>query len=264
MKILITDDETPARKELAFILGQLVPNAELFEAKNGREAVAFLAENLVDVAFLDINIPGMDGLTAGAAIIEVESPPLLVFATAYSDRAVEAFEMAALVYVVKPFDERRLAKTVERIRDTLAQQEQFDRQQQAVRAVLEQMMVQAPADKSVPTVDKLWGEREGGNRLLVDFADILYLEAAQKKVFMVTVAAGQEKLQVRQTLKELEERLPADRFVRVHKGFLINLNHIAEVVPWFSGGYLIKLADGSIEIPMSRRYAANLKALTDW
>ena len=263
MKILITDDEKPARKELVYILEQLVPGAELFEAKNGREAVNFLAKNLVDVAFLDINMPGMDGLTAGAAIVEMENSPLLVFATAYSDHAVEAFEMAALDYVVKPFDERRLAKTVERIRETLAQQEKIDRQQQTVRAVLEQMMAQSSSEKPVATIEKLWGERDGGNRLLVDFADILYLEAEQKKVFMVAVQ-NEEKLQVRQTLKELEERLPADRFVRVHKGFLINLNHVAEVVPWFSGGYVVKLGDGSIEIPMSRRYAAKLKELTDW
>ena len=263
MKILITDDENPARKELAYILGQLAPEAELVEAKNGREAIEFLAENSADVAFLDINMPGMDGLTAGSQIIEMANPPLIVFATAYSDHAIEAFEMAALDYAVKPFDERRLAKTVERIRETLAQQDQIDRQQQAVRAVLEQMMGKSEAEKPAANIEKLWGEREGGNRLLVDFADILYLEAEQKKVFMVT-EGGAEKLQVRQTLKELEERLPADQFVRVHKGFLINLNHIAEVVPWFSGGYLVKLGDGSIEIPMSRRYAAKLKELTDW
>lgn len=261
MRILITDDETPARKELIYILGQLEPKAELFEAKNGREAVEFLAKNQVDVAFLDINMPGMDGLTAGATIIEMEQPPLLVFATAYSDHAVQAFDMAALDYVVKPFDERRLAKTVERIRETLSKQNDLNQQQEAMRAVLQQM-VGLPSANSAKGIDKLWGERESGNRLLVGFEDILFVEAEQKKVFMATVAG--EKLQVRQTLKELEERLLDNQFVRVHKGYLVSLNHISEVVPWFSGGYMIKVGDGSVEIPMSRRYAAKLKELTDW
>ncbi|MFK7803957.1 MAG: LytR/AlgR family response regulator transcription factor [Anaerolineae bacterium] len=263
MRILITDDEKPARKELAYILGQLVPDAELFEAKNGREAVEFLTKNAADVAFLDINMPGMDGLTAGAMIIEMERPPLLVFATAYSDHAVQAFEMAALDYVVKPFDERRLGKTIERIRETLAKQDKLGHQQEAVRAVLEQMVgLPSASDNKSKPIEKLWGERESGNRLLVGFADILYIEAEQKKVFIAT--ADGEKLQVRQTLKELEERLPENQFVRVHKGYLVNLNHMAEVVPWFSGGYMIKVGDGSTEIPMSRRYAAKLKEQTDW
>lgn len=265
MKILITDDEAPARGELTYILGQLMPNAELCEAKNGLEAVNFLKKNRVDVAFLDINMPGMDGLTAGATIMqEMSAPPLIVFATAYSDHAIKAFEMAALDYVVKPFDEKRLAKTVERIQQTLAQQDQIDQQQEAIRNVLGQIMGKELASVAKPAAEikKLWGEREGGNRLLVDYNQILYVEAEQKKVYMF-IKSG-EKLQVRQTLKELEERLAAHQFVRVHKGYLINLDHIAEVVPWFSGGYLIRLGDGSHEIPMSRRYAAKLKELTDW
>ncbi|MFT5193580.1 MAG: DNA-binding LytR/AlgR family response regulator [Cellvibrionaceae bacterium] len=266
MRILVTDDEKPARKELSYILSQLVPEVDLSEAKSGQEAIDFLTNNRVDVAFLDINMPGVDGLTAGVAIMEMANPPLLVFATAYSDYAIRAFEMAALDYVVKPFDERRLAKTITRIRETLAKQNQMDQQQEAVRAVLAQIVgresVQPESERPFNGIQKLWGERESGARRLVDFKEILYIEAEQKRVFMA-ISAG-EKLQIRQTLKELEERLPLDQFMRVHKGYMINLNYIAEVVPWFSGSYLIKLKDGSIEIPMSRRYAAKLKELTDW
>ena len=263
MKILITDDEAPARGELTYILEQLAPDATLFEAKNGKQAVDFLAKNQVDVAFMDINMPGMDGLAAGAAIMEMESPPLLVFATAYSDHAIEAFEIAALDYVVKPFDENRLEKTIERIRETLAKQEGVDQQHEAIRAVLTQMVGRDVGQaSSKQNIDKLWGERENGNRLLADYSEIMYIEAEQKKVYFARLNG--EKLQVRQTLKELEERLAGHKFVRVHKGFLINLDHIVEVVPWFSGGYLIKLGPDAAEIPMSRRYAAKLKEVTDW
>ncbi len=263
MKILITDDEAPARGELTYILEQLAPESTLFEAKNGQQAVDFLAENKVDVAFLDINMPGMDGLTAGATIMEMESPPLIVFATAYSDHAIEAFEIAALDYVVKPFDESRLAKTIGRIRETLSKQDEVNEQQAAIRAVLSQMVGREVGSAgSKADIQKLWGERENGNRLLVDYGDIMYIEAEQKKVYFANLEG--EKLLVRQTLKELEERLSFHKFVRVHKGFLINLDHIVEVVPWFSGGYLIKLGPDAAEIPMSRRYAAKLKEVTDW
>ena len=263
MHILITDDEAPARGELTYILGQLLPDATLYEAKNGQEAVDFLATNQVDVTFLDINMPGMDGLTAGAEIMGMDQPPLIVFATAYSDHAIEAFELAALDYVVKPFDERRLEKTVQRIQETLGKQGEVEAQHAALRAVLSEMVGrEAGQPSSKPAIQKLWGERENGNRLLVDYGEILFVEADQKKVFMAT--KGGDRLQVRQTLKELEERLDKKKFVRVHKAFLINLDHIVEVVPWFSGSYMIKLGPESAEIPMSRRYAAKLKELTDW
>lgn len=268
MKLLIVDDEVPARSELQYILGNLLPEAILSEAKNGIEALSILKapEADFDVVFLDINMPGKDGLAVAAELIKQENRPLIIFATAYSEHAVEAFEMAALDYVVKPFDERRLAKTVERIRSQTSKSEAKVTQKDAIQAYLEslslQIGMQTPASP-VKEITKLWGERENGNRLLVDYADIYFVEADAKKVFIQTTAG--EKLQVRQTLKDLDERLGRYEFARVHKGYLVNLNHISEVAPWFSGGYLIKTGPkGEIEIPMSRRYAAKLKELTDW
>jgi DNA-binding LytR/AlgR family response regulator len=254
MKILIADDERPARAELQYMLEKLESHATFLQAKNGVQALALLAEHTVDVLFLDINMPALSGLSVATTIMEKPSaspPPLIIFATAYDAHAVRAFELAALDYVVKPFSEARLAQTMVRIRGTLAIREEREKNQEAVKAYLGREM---PA-----SLTKLWGERENKTAVLVDYAGILWVEAQGKKVFVTTTAG--EKLQVRDTLKELLVRLEPHSFLRIHKGYVVNLNHIAEVVPWFSGTFLVRM-NNSTELPMSRQYGKALKQLT--
>jgi DNA-binding LytR/AlgR family response regulator len=256
MHILIADDETPARSELRYVLEMLAPKATFYEATNGDEALELIEREPVDVAFLDIRMPGLDGLEVAAMIVDEPEPPLIVFATAYDEHALRAFELAALDYVVKPFDERRLARTVERVRQALGERETLAQRRAALREYLRE---------AIPTagLTKLWGERENETRVLVDYGDILWIVAEAKKVYAHTTAG--EKLLVRHTLKDLEPRLGPHDFARVHKGYIVNLNHVVEVAPWFSGAYVIRMADETrTEIPMSRRYAAQLKKLTDW
>jgi DNA-binding LytR/AlgR family response regulator len=256
MHILIVDDERPARSELRYILEKLAPKAVFHEATNGQEALDQFTREPIDVAFLDINMPGMDGLEVAATILERPEPPLIVFATAYDEHALRAFELATLDYVVKPFDERRLERTVERIRQALDKRAVLAQRQAALRDYLR---------RALPSggLAKLWGERENENRLLVDYADILWIVAEDKKVYMHT--ASGDKLLVHHTLKELEPRLKPHNFARVHRGYIVNLDHVAEVVPWFSGTYLIRMDDEErSEIPMSRRYGAQLKEETGW
>ncbi len=256
MLILIVDDEAPARGELRFILQELAPDAVLKEAVDGADALALVEEEPIDVVFLDINLPGMDGLAVAATIAESPRPPVIVFATAFDEHALKAIELAALDYVVKPFDERRLEATMGRVRRTLAERATLDKRQAALRDYLAQT---APA----AGLTKLWGEREAGSRVLVDYRDILWIEAGEKDVHMQTGAG--EKLRVRQTLKELEPRLAPHNFARVHKAFLVNLDYLAEVAPWSAGVYTIRMKDKArTEIPMSRRYAAAIKQLTGW
>jgi DNA-binding LytR/AlgR family response regulator len=123
-----------------------------------------------------------------------------------------------------------------------------------------QYLQQANPSGALP---KLWGQRENENWALVDYQDILWVVAEAKKVNVQTTAG--EKLLVRHTLKELEPRLAGHNIVPVHKGYLVNLDHVAEIVPWFSGTFVIRMADAQhTQIPMSRRYAAQLKKRTDW
>jgi DNA-binding LytR/AlgR family response regulator len=256
MNILIADDEAPARGELHYILETLVPEAVFFEAHDGFETLDVVEEEPIDVVFLDINMPGMDGLAVAATIADIPQPPLIIFATAYNEHALRAIELAALDYVVKPFDERRLKVTMERIRHTLADRAVLQARQASLREYLSQA---APAGE----LTKLWGERITGNRVLVDYADILWVESDEKDVYLQI--RGEQKLRVRYTLKELESRLAAHNFARVHKAYLVNLDFVAEVAPWFSGAYTIHMQDAAhTEIPMSRRYAVSIKKLTGW
>jgi DNA-binding LytR/AlgR family response regulator len=208
------------------------------------------------VLFLDINMPGPDGLEVAAMVMDGPEPPLIVFATAYDEHALRAFELAALDYVVKPFDERRLTQTMERVRQALAERGQLVKRQAALREYLSQAT-------GSHELTKLWGQRENESWALVDFGDVMWIVAEAKKVYAHT-AAG-DRLLVRQTLKELEPRLVPHSFARVHKGYLVNLDHVAEIAPWFSGTYVVRMSDETrTEIPMSRRYAAQLKETTGW
>jgi DNA-binding LytR/AlgR family response regulator len=226
----------------------------LLEARNGEEALQILCDNSVDVLFLDINMPGLTGLSVASTLMDMPDPPLLVFATAYDDYAVKAFDLEALDYVVKPFAEKRLEQTLNRVRHALEDKDQFIQRQENLKNYLKK--------NQGPRLNKLWAERENENRLLLDYQDIYWLEAEDKKVYAHTFA---EKLLVRYTLKELEDHFLEQTFVRVHKANIINLNHISEIVPWFSGNYLIRMNDQKqTEVSMSRRYAVQLKELTGW
>lgn len=256
MKILIVDDERPARGELIYMLRQIEAAADLVEARNGTEALAQMKRQRADIVFLDIAMPGMNGLAVAAALLEDPDPPLIVFATAFDVHAVRAFELAALDYVVKPVSEQRLAQTMIRVRAALSGRETRRQQQESVRSYLQQTL---PAD--TPRLDKVWAERENETAVLVAYADILWVEADNKKTYVQT--AQGERLSLRSTLKDLEDRLAAHHIVRVHKAYLANLDHIAEIVPWFSGTYVLRMDDTArTEIPLSRQFAKVLRDMS--
>ena len=264
MHILIVDDERPARGELLYMLQQLEAGAIYYEAQNGEEALRIVADAPIDVVFLDINMPGMSGLAVASVILERPQPPLIVFATAYDVHAVRAFQLAALDYVVKPISEERLAQTIVRVRKNLIERESLvnntepstDPPNAALRSYLQVNM-------NKDELPKLWAERENGNICLVDYAEIMWCVAEEKKVYVQTVSTegARERLRVRQTLKALEKRLQAHNILRVHKAYLVNLNFVDEIVPWFSGTYVVRMADAEkTEIPMSRQHAKAIKA----
>jgi DNA-binding LytR/AlgR family response regulator len=256
MQILIAEDETPVRAELRYLLEQLIPDAVFYEAVNGEEALRIVEHETIQVAFLDIRMPGIDGITVAAILMENPQPPIIVFATAYEEYALQAFELAALDYVLKPFDDQRLAQTLARIRQALAERTALTQMRTGLQTYLEQVV---PAAK----LTKLWAERANESWALVDYKDVMWAEAEDKKVYVHI--PHEARLQTRFSLKDLEERLHPHGFARVHRSFLVNLDYIAEVEPLFSGTYTIRMKDDAhTRIPLSRGYADNLRSLPGW
>ena len=253
MFILVAEDEAPARNELRYMLEELAPDASFFEAANGQEALDIVEREPIEVAFLDIRMPGLDGLAVAATIMEKPDPPLIVFATAYDEHALQAFELAALDYVVKPIDERRLAQTLQRVHLALSERTALAQRQTGVQGYLQ----------ATAPLPRLWAQQESESWVLLGYQDVLWVVAENGRVYVQTVAHG--KLLVRQTLKDLEVRLGPHQFTRVHKSYLVNLAHVAELSPWFSGTFVIRMADeGRTQIPLSRSYAAQFRKLTGW
>lgn len=253
MKILVVDDERPARAELLHALAELAPEAECLEAANGKEALRLLTKQQIDLCFLDIQMPGIDGLSAATQIMALDAPPLIVFATAYDAHAVRAFELAALDYLVKPIGNERLAQVMKRVYKRLGEQAELARSLSAIRNYLrtEQRTQEDPA--------KLLVDGPKDSTTVLDYAEIAWIEARERRVFVHSLSG--QAYRVRTTLRELERRLVDAGFARAHKSYLVNLDAIAEIAPMFSGTGLIKLSDAKqSQIPLSRKYSAALHA----
>jgi two-component system, LytTR family, response regulator LytT len=253
MHILIAEDELPSRNELRYMLNDIEPDAVFFEAADGETALKIVEQEPIDLVFLDIHMPGMDGLTAATTIIEKPEPPLIVFATAYDEHALKAFELATMDYIVKPFDERRLEKTMKRARLLLKEREALENRQSNTREFLQ----------NTSPLTRIWAQESSKDWVLVDFSRILFVEANAGKVYVHT--ASNEHLLVRQTLKDLELRLASHQFLRVHKAYIVNLDRVSEVAPLFSGTFVIRMDDAAkTKVPLARSYVNQFKKLTGW
>ncbi|MBZ5670126.1 MAG: LytTR family DNA-binding domain-containing protein [Acidobacteriia bacterium] len=254
MKItaLIVDDEQPARDELAFLL-KGIPELEIVgQGKNGVEAVNLVRDLNPHVVFLDVQMPGVDGFGVIKRLLEKKVRlPFFIFATAYDQYAVQAFEVNAIDYLMKPIAKPRLEKAILRVRRMLETSETAS--QKLDRLV--QIMEERPALQKGKLVVK------SGNRLfLVDSDDIIYASIEDGVISIVTRdLEGQSNFR---TVEELQSNLDPKTFWRVHRSYLVNVNHIKEVVPWFKSSYQLKMQDRKqTEIPVSRAQTRKLREL---
>lgn len=249
IRVVIADDEPPALAKMRRLL-DAEPDVKLVgEASSGAEAVECIAELRPDVAFLDVQMPGLDGFQVVDALAG-EVLPEIVFATAFDEYAVRAFEVHAVDYLLKPFEAARLRQALERVRQRVRAAggaERSDRIRQAVR--------QAQATRR-PLIRLLVRTATGAARLL-RLDDVTWIQAEEN---YVRLHVGAESYLVRGTLASLEERLDADRFVRVHRSHIVNLEAIRELQPWSHGDWRIILHDGR-ELMLSRRYRDRLPEL---
>ena len=234
MNILIVDDERYSRQELVHLLGQFQSVNVCGEADSGESAVVKAVQLHPDVVFLDVEMPGMNGMEAARALHELKKPPYIVFATAYPEFAAEAFRYEAVDYLLKPYDEEQLRQTVQR---------------------LKKLMQVSMKEEPLPKKGKLSVDIEGEIHYL-DPNDILFIFRDDKVSRIIVKNAEYE---VKIALKELENRLSSFSFFRIHKGYLVNLHYVTRLTPWFNGAYQLELEGVEEKLSVSRNYVKALR-----
>ncbi len=252
LRVLIADDEAIARRRMLRLLKN-EPGVEVVgECGDGQTAIALVEELRPDVLFLDIQMPEQDGFAVLRGI-EPAHLPTIVFTTAYAEFAVKAFEVSAADYLLKPFDRDRVQAALGRVRKIRQVGEGDDRAARLL-LLLEQFgleseqLVRRPPKPDAP-LDRLV-VKTNGRVVFVRVADIEWIEAAGN--YVRVHSPGRSHL-VRETMTTLEERLDGQQFVRIHRGTIVNVDRIRELQPWFSGDYVVILADGT-KLRLSRSY----------
>ena len=244
IRTLLVDDEDLARSTLRRALGSSGDIEIVGEASNGIEAIEIIGDLRPDLVFLDIEMPGFNGFEV---VQQLTAPPVIVFATAYDEYAVRAFEANAIDYLLKPVQPGRLERTLSRVRQRI------------------------PAGSSIPVnsdlrdIRMLVGERAGplrriaarrGKRIvIIPLREVIRVEIEDKLVFAVTAS---DRLLLEKTITELETMLEPVGFLRISRGELVNLETVKELVPWFFGTWRVKLMNGE-ERDVSRERARQLK-----
>ena len=246
---LLVDDEKLASDELAYQL-QRYPDVEIVAtASNGLEAVNLIEDLEPDLVFLDVQMPGLDGMGVIRTLREKEIPlPYIVMATAFDQYAVEAFRMEALDYLLKPIEAERLDLTVERARKVIAERARAAAPMEGIAA--------APKPALQRTKILI---RSAQRNFVVDAHDVVYATIDDG---LITVVAAQVEGQSNyRTIEELQSNLDPDVFWRVHRAFLVSINRIREVIPWFKSSFQLRMDDKKqTEIPVSRAQAKRLRS----
>jgi two-component system, LytTR family, response regulator LytT len=256
LSAIIVDDEQLARDELAYLLKHAGGVNLVAQGKNGLEAVSLIKEHNPDLVFLDVQMPGLDGFGVIKKLLDRKVPlPKIVFATAFDQYAVKAFEVNAVDYILKPFDKKRVAQSIERARLKI---EAGSGPEEKFETLVRMLESQKPLAKTAKILIKA-----AGRLFLTDPKDICYATIEDGVITVATSGhAGLEGQSNCRTLEELFENLDPHLFWRAHRSFLVNINHIREVVPWFKSSYQLRMDDKKqTEIPVSRAQTRRLREL---
>jgi two-component system LytT family response regulator/two-component system response regulator LytT len=247
LKAIVVDDEQLAREELCYMLEQMGSIEVIAQAGNGLEAVGMVERLAPDVVFLDVQMPGLNGFEVAHRLIQNGASPNIVFVTAFDRHAIEAFEVNAVDYLLKPVESARLEKAVERARQRASQVPLNDQVERIV-----QLMAERQSKRERVAV------KVGERFLLVQADEIIYASLTDDSINIVTSQlAGTSNFR---TLDELQARLDPSIFWRVHRSHLVNINKVKEIVPWFSRNYILRMKDAkATEIPVSRAQTKRLR-----
>ncbi|GAV21732.1 LytR/AlgR family response regulator transcription factor [Carboxydothermus pertinax] len=240
---VVVDDEPLARQELKYLLEETERVEVIGEADSGEELFEVLKYRQPDVVFLDIEMYGLNGLDIALELLKEKDPPLIVFATAYDQYAVKAFELNALDYLLKPFSAERVKLTLEKIEEKLRNKEKYSQK------MWNSLQAIAPSQKVfIQTADKI---------LPLKREEIYFVEAQGR---YAKIRLKSTWIFCRHSLSELEEILGEKNFIKVHKSFLVNFEQIKEIIPVFGGGIILRMGDeGASEVPVGRTFLKSFK-----
>ncbi len=235
IKCVIVEDEFPAREELKYFINNFEGIELEKEFENPVDALKYLKDSSIDVVFLDINMPELDGMSLGKIISKINENIKIVFITAYRDYAAEAFEIKAFDYLLKPYSDKRIKEVLE----NLTKERETE------------------ISKDVNRINKITGLLDN-KMFVISLDDIYYIEVDEKDSLIYTKdAVYTSKVKI----SKLEEILPKEKFYRTHRSYIVNLDKIVEVEPWFNSTYVLKIADLKFKVPVSRNKVKEFKEL---
>lgn len=236
MRVIIVDDEFLAREELKYFI-QNYSNLDIIgEFADGIEVLKFIQNNEVDVIFLDINIPSLDGVLLAKSISKFIKKPYIIFITAYKEHAVEAFEVEAFDYILKPYSESRIVSMLKKLESSNINEKNLSL-------------------NNISNKISLWKNEK---IIVVDVDNIYYCLARERVTFVFT---KNEEYSVNLCISEFYKKLPKNIFFKCHRSYIVNLNKISEIIPWFNNTYNLKLQNINHEIPVSRSNIKEFKHL---
>lgn len=251
LRVLVADDEPLARNELIYLLEGIGDIEVVGEASTGEDTLIQVRETNPDTVFLDIEMPQMNGLEAAAKIMTWKEPPTIVFATAFDEYAIQAFEVNAIDYVLKPFEENRVRHTIERIRSRKSGRSSSP----DMNLLLEQIKQGAVC---TPKINKI-AVQDRETLVLLNPEEIFYISREGREILIHT---NNRKYESKCSIQLLETKLEKHSFFRTHRAYLVNLNHVDQLMPWFNGAYTLIIKDtNKSKIPVSRSYVKSLKEI---
>jgi len=234
MRCIIIDDEYPARMELRYFIEKYNELEIIGEFEDSISVLNFFEKNSVDVIFLDINMPNMNGMVLAKLISKFKIKPQIIFITAYGEYAVDAFSIKAFDYILKPYSEERIIKTLD--------------------SLIDQNKIKKPKEEKNINRLTLW---KGEKMYVLSLDEIYIFEACERET---KVYANDAIYFSKQKISDLEKELP-NIFFRTHRSYIVNINKIKEIIPWFNSTYNLKIEDLDIEVPVSRNKIKKFRIL---